>query len=455
MDSSKKILFVSYVFPPMAAVGGHRIVNFCKYLPDFKWIPVVLTVKNGFNFSWDETLLEKIPDTAVYRSIAIEPLARLERWEKAKNEKPSPGKRKNTVNINDVPRRLSIFARLKRFVRYFLTVPDDAIFWIPLAIIKGLRVIRKEKISVIMSSSPPVSTHILASILSRLTGLPYIADFRDLWTLNHTYQDRGYPKYVKSYDKFWETFSLKRARRIITASPGFSQQMQEHTRDYHGSQIMTITNGFDYDEVDIEQEIFQSNGKTLEFLYTGSLYGDFNPTFFLECLSEWIKRNNIDRNTIRASFYGNHDFDYNHFAEDLGLGDVVFFHGFKARSELLPIYPRADYALLLLGFKEQTRNVIPAKLFDYLASGLKILALSPEGVCVDLVKKYNAGVYLNKPNTESMIGIFDQIYKEWLAEPNRVKKYRYIDEIDRKNLTGRLSELLDGVTIQSGGGKAR
>jgi hypothetical protein len=452
MDSSKKILIVSYVFPPMAAVGGHRIVNFCKYLPGFKWKPVVLTVKNGFNFSWDDTLLKKIPDTAIYRSIAIEPLVRLERWKKVKRGKFSQGKKEDM--INDAPPKSSIFKKLKRLLRYFLTIPDDAIFWIPLAIIKGFWVIRKEKISVIMSSSPPVSTHILASILSRLTGLPYIADFRDLWTLNHTYQDRGYPGYIRSYDKFWESFSLKRAKRIITASPGFTRQMQEHTKEYHKNQIVTITNGFDYDEVDLEQELPQSGGKKFEFLYTGSLYGDFNPVFFLECLSEWIKRYNIDRQTVQVSFYGNHDFDYSHFVEDLNLADVVFFHGFKSRSELLSIYPQADYSLLLLGFKEQARNVIPAKLFDYLASGAKILALSPEGVSVELVKKYNAGVYLSKPDKERMISIFMQVYKKWLAEPNRMKKYRYIDEIDRRNLTGRLSELLDDVTSQSGRGKA-
>ena len=435
----KKVLIVSYVFPPMAAVGGQRVLNFCKFLPRFEWTPVVLTVKKGVNMSWDYSLLDEIGGIKVYRSRSFEPLIRHD----LKKEQRRGSIKAGPVTGDESKRDLTLIRRVIRFIRYFLTVPDFAIFWIPFGVLKGLKAIRKEKISVIVSSSPPVSSHIIASILSRLTGLPHLADFRDLWTLNHVYHENNYPPYIVRYDRFWERFVLKGVDRVVTASPDFTDQMKSNFEEILQNRTATITNGFDYSEVDTGQKNDAVNDGTMRFVYAGSLYSHFNPVFFLECLSEWLKNSDVGENRVRVDFYGNCDFDYTDLIRKLELGNNVYFHGFKSRRTLLPLLCQADCLLLFLGFDRACSGVIPAKLFEYLAAEVPILALAPDGAATDIISGYRAGYAISEPDNNAMKGLIDKLYREWSGKKTISRGFRYIEEIDRINLTGRLAGLLD------------
>jgi glycosyltransferase involved in cell wall biosynthesis len=440
----KKVLFVSYVFPPMAAVGGHRVLDFCRFLPRFGWTPIILTVKKGVNTSWDESLLDKAVDIKTYRSLSFEPLSRRSLSDGRKREYAAPlsegGQRE--------ARKVTFPRMILRFIRYLLSVPDFAVLWIPFGVLKGLRVIRKEKIDVILSSSPPVSSHIIAATLSRLTGLPHLADFRDLWTLNHVYHENHYPGFVVRYDRRWERFVLRGADWVTTASPGFTVQMKDHDGGMLKSRVSTITNGFDYGEVNVDERFVSLDDKKMNFIYAGSLYGRFNPVFFLESLAAWIDGHKIDSRTLNVEFYGNRDYEYGDFLREIGLADIVNFHGFISKSELLPRLPGADCLLLFLGFDESCSNVIPAKLFEYLASGTPILALAPEGITADIIRRHQAGYIVSEPDKGRTVELLARIYEEWNRRGPRERKYRYIEEIDRATLTGRLAGLLDSIGKQ-------
>lgn len=444
----KKLLIVTYVFPPMAAVGGQRLVNFCKFLPEFGWEPVVLTVDGGTNAAWDASPLADIPNVKIYRAKTFEPL---QKWESRQpGSKPvaqsSAGEQSDSASPLQ-SQTTSVLSSAKRFVRLALSVPDHAIFWVPLAYLPGRRVIRDEKIDAVFSSSPPVSSHLLASALAKSARLPHIVDFRDLWTLNHAYPLRRYPDAFVRYDRYWEHRVLARAAHVTTASPGFSRQMEGHLNGLLSTRMTTITNGFDYREVDLTK-VYPSaiEGEPMRFLYAGSLYGEFNPIFFLECLSAWMKADRIDGKTIQVDFYGNCDRDYSILVEQLGLAGRVTFHGFKSRKELLPLFPTADCLLLLLGFSEQYATVIPAKVFDYLAAGTEILAMAPDGVSTGLIRKYEAGSAIHTPDKEAVISKLRQLYQNWQVTRNRTRAFRHIPEIDRRHLTGELAKLLDRVT---------
>jgi len=436
----KRALLVSYVYPPMAAVGGQRIVYFCKYLKRYGWEPVVLTVKTGVNISWDSSLLEKVRETRVYRSVTFEPVLRRELSQSGSRPSYKPGE-----SPAGVPGGGSLLRRLKRWFRWALAVPDHAIFWVPFGVLKGLGAIRREKPQVVFSSSPPVSSHLVASILSRLAGIPHVVDFRDLWTLNHLYEQRGYPAVVRAYDRFWERFVLKKAAAVVTVSPGFSRQMEGHVAGRYDCPIETITNGFDYEEGQVQNVSRERGSDKLRFLYVGSLYADFNPAFFFEGLAQWVRDSGLDRSSVQADFYGHSGIDYTEWLEKLGLGEVVTFHGFKSRSELLPLLLEVDCLLLFLGFSEQVRNVIPAKLFEYLASGARILAIAPRGVTSELIERHHAGYCICQPDQTILATALQKIYEARKETPVR-EKFRYIKDIDRVFLTERLGHLFDRVT---------
>jgi hypothetical protein len=232
---------------------------------------------------------------------------------------------------------------------------------------------------------------------------------------------------------------------VTTASPGFTAQMKEHESGLLKNRVSTITNGFDYGEVSLDEKFVSVDEKKMNFLYAGSLYGRFNPVFFLESFAEWIEHYSIDRNTLNAEFYGNSDYDYGKFARERGLEGIVNFRGFKSRSELLTRLPAADCLLLFLGFEGSGANVIPAKLFEYLASGTSILALAPEGMTADIIKRHQAGHIISKPDKRQCVKLLNDIYNEWKGKGSMERKFRYIEEIDREKLTGRLAGLLDSI----------
>ncbi len=444
----KKLLLVTYVFPPMAAVGGQRLVNFCKFLPEYGWEPVVLTVDGGTNAAWDASPLADIPNVKIYRARTFEPLQKWEaRQHGSKQVAQASDSEPTSTSIHGQLPNPSWLSSVKRYARLALSVPDYAIFWVPLAYLPGRRVIRDEKIDAVFSSSPPVSSHLLASALAKSARLPHIVDFRDLWTLNHAYPLRRYPEAFARYDRYWERRVLARAAHVTTASPGFSRQMEGHLDGLLTSRVTTITNGFDYREVDLTKEYpVTTASEPMRFLYAGSLYGEFNPIFFLESLSAWMKADRIEESSIRVDFYGNCDRDYSILVEQLGLAGRVTFHGFKSRKELLPLFPTADCLLLLLGFSEQYATVIPAKVFDYLAAGTEILAMAPDGVSTGLIRKYEAGSVIHAPDKEAVINKLRQLYQNWQVTRNRTRAFRHIPEIDRRHLTGELAKLLDRVT---------
>jgi hypothetical protein len=105
----------------------------------------------------------------------------------------------------------------------------------------------------------------------------------------------------------------------------------------------------------------------------------------------------------------------------------------------------ADCLLMFLGFDSSSRNVIPAKTFDYLATGSTILALAPHGVTADLIRGHKAGVCLCEPDSDKLVEMLESLYRDWLDNPRPSRKYRYIADIDRKRLTGRLADLLNDM----------
>ena len=202
----KKVLFLSYYFPPAGGSAVQRCLKFTKYLPEYGWQPHVLTARVQDVFVRDDSLMHQIPEQVkVVRT-------------------PAPdlygiysGRGKRAVDLGAISTskagKGSWIQRLALWVRRTLFIPDARIGWLPFAFFRGLEIIRKEKIDIIFATSPPFTTALIGNLLSTFTGIPWISDYRDPWTQAYFYFKR--PLISQWIENTWERKCLFHAKKVI------------------------------------------------------------------------------------------------------------------------------------------------------------------------------------------------------------------------------------------------
>ena len=208
----KKILIITYYWPPSGGAGVQRWLKFTKFLPEFGFKPVILTVDdNAASYAQlDESLLKEIdPNLSVYKTKTFEPY---NLYRKLSNKKEIPyGGFSNQ-------RKITLFEKLSRFIRGNLFIPDPRRGWNRYAIKKALELIRSEQIEVVVTTGPPHSTHLIGKKVKEKTGIRWIADFRDPWTDIYYYKDLYHLGLANKLDRYLEKNVLKLADQIITVS---------------------------------------------------------------------------------------------------------------------------------------------------------------------------------------------------------------------------------------------
>lgn len=446
---SKKALIVSYAFPPSAAVGVYRVIKFCKYLPQFGWEPVVLTVNEAVSYSRDESLFEQLPrDLKIYRSKDFSPIT----WYESKTGRGAlapvaPPSRDASVGPEKSappPPPPTIMGRIKGYIRRSLFTPDDNAYWVPYGVSTGLRAIRKEGIDVIFSTSPPASAHLIGYWLSLLTGTPLVIDFRDLWTQNAGYHLKNKPAPARVFDRFLEKRCMKRSSAIVTATDGFTDLVREKNPYKPPEQVITITNGLDPDDF-AAVEFPATKTEKFTILYLGSLYGARNPFFFFEALDHFLDRHPDVLDHVQVDFVGGGT-GYEHTTKGNRLEKIVRWLGHVPQKQALSKLWQADLLLLLLGFGETHTTVIPAKLFEYIATGRPILAFVPEGQASTLIEKYNRGAAITSPDKDKVAEFLADRYDVWMKQDGPLpSKIDLPEEFDRRIKTRRLAEVFDAA----------
>ena len=440
----KKVLLISYVFPPMAAVGGYRTIKYCKFLPQFGWRPSVLTVRHGYNTAYDESLLNQIdPSVSVYRSGNAEPLVWWDRRSTPTESADGAGSA-STAN-NQAPDKPSMASRVKGFVRRMISLPDENNFWVPFAVKTGLAAIKREQTDVIYTSSPPNSTHLVGYYLSRLTGKPLVIDFRDLWTQNEGYRLRKMPPSLARIDRRLEMKVLRRARAMITTTESFSDLMRQDNPYFDPGRVFTITNGVDVDDF---RDVPMPQRKNAKFtiLHLGSLYGHRNPGFFFDCVRTWVTERPEIAGKTEVLFIGNTP-GFERAVEEAPLKGLVTMLRHIPHEKVLPKLWEADLLLLILGFDPGGKGVLPAKLFEYVCTGRPVLSMVPaDGEAQAALQVYNNGLTATGPDTEKVVRFLNQQFDLWVQSPEQRESVVSISpQFDRREQARKLANVLNDV----------
>ena len=389
----RKVLLIAFAYPPLEVIGSIRPAALAKYLPRFGWEVVVLTPKRPNATRQSGTIVE-----TGYRDV-------LQVW---KSRLGLDGKRgvheQFGLPVAKKPGSVLLHTRALEFAKYILTYPDPLKGWIPFAL-DSVRELRRSQvdISAIVTTSPPISCHLIGRKAKNILHCPWIADFRDLWTQN---LGESGPHFLQGG---LEKRTLKHADGFVTVSEPWAERLRQR---YPYKKVYAVPNGFDPDDYASPRP---SLTRDFSITYTGQLYqGQRDPTALFEVLSELLKENSISASDLRVRFYGTIEDWLPALVRKYGLDAVVELHGHTPRKQVMDLQRESQLLLILPWSDPRETGHHSAKLFEYFAAGRPILAVGgSRGVLTQALEETQAGVHaLSKPQLrEFLLNAYAQ-YKE-------------------------------------------
>lgn len=408
----KKVLMICYYFPPIGASGVTRSFEFAKLLPHFGWEPLVLTVRHSKD-PWVVASLGEDP-----KGIRVE---RTVEW--------------NLAGLADFLhgcccRVARFFGKdlTRNFFREYLCVPDSQMAWfstIPARRLAG-------ECDLIYASCSPFSSSVSGAIVKRLTGRPLVVDFRDAWSLN-PYAHFG--RLHRAIISRLERIVLSTCDALIVNTDGAARLYATVYPEYR-EKIVTIPNGYDV----LTPVDRRTTGGEFQIMHVGSFYGSRSPDALLECLAE-IKKDDI----VFVQVGGGFD-SYERFREKVRIRIVPP----VPREAALELMREASLLYLKQGWEPGVSEYIAvgAKTYEYLATGLPILADVPPGDNGELVGKYASAGYVVTSNERTDLRHAVEMAYEARSGTRAAIHPEFAERFSRRELTRQLADLLDGVTAR-------
>jgi len=423
----KKVLIITYYWPPSGGAGVQRWVKFSKYLRLYGYEPIVLTV-NPEVASYpilDKSLEKEVQNIKVYRTNTFEPF-NLYKKLLGKTEIPYSGFANET--------NPGIFDKISRFLRGNLFIPDARVGWNKYALRVARELIKKYKIENLITSSPPHSTQLIGLKLSKEFRLNWIADLRDPWTDIYYYKELLHTKFAKRYDKKMELEVLSKADKVVVVSSSIKQTFQKKIKNNGSEKIIVVPNGFD-------EEDFKTINKVRNISFTigyiGTLADSYNVENLISVLEKFKDKN------IELKFVGKVTDSLKEMIRRRGLTSVTSFLNHVEHQEAVQYMCSSDLLLLAIPDMKNNEGILTGKLFEYLATGNPILGIGPpDGDAAKIISSCNAGVMFDYDDEYvKMFNYLNDCYNNWEKGVISSAEVKCLD-YSRKELTRQISELL-------------
>ncbi|USK54617.1 glycosyltransferase [Cytobacillus solani] len=435
----KKVLIIAYYYPPLSGSGVQRTLKFVKYLRDFGWEPVVITVGKSNYPLKDSTLLKEIPDDLE--------LHRIEETKEIDSKVVSEVMElyKSMLNSNLMDQYLDAIKHTSHVTD--LLLPDSNILWANNVLKEIEKLIDFNSIDLIYTTSGPYSDHIIGYFLKKKYDKPWVVDFRDEWTNNPyaEYNKEGL-LYKLHYDM--ESKIISNADKVITVTPP-SYSNYKRIFKPEDDKLCLITNG--YDESDFTNINFDiKTNEKFTITHNGLFYSEITPETFLIAISNLINKGLINSNEISVNFSWAENLDQlRSFINTLQLDNIIEIKGYMSHIESLKVASKSDLLLLIIGSGERKKSVYTGKVFEYLRLCKPILSLSPKGSVIDeLITGSNRGVnveFKDVSGIEEKILFFYSIWKNRNIHNIDLTLNDSITVFDRRELTSKLAREFDCI----------
>jgi glycosyltransferase involved in cell wall biosynthesis len=418
-----RVLIITYYWPPGGGAGVQRWLKFSKYLPEYGWEPVILTVDPYYAAypALDLSLNKEVPDKIkVHRTKATD-WFRL--YSRNKSAIPSSG---FATNIDNTCR-----GRISRFIRGNFFIPDPRRGWNRFAFKKACDIIDNEDIKNIITTSPPHSTQLIGLRLKKkYPELKWIADLRDPWT-DIFYYDLFYPTVIsKSIDKHYERSVLKKADLITTVGATLGRHFGSRG-DGIAEKIRVIHNGFDYTDFQ-DIEVRQPGNFTIS--YIGTLSESYPIEGFTGALRSLLSKG-IDFSFKLTGIIS--DNQRSLLESSAGIERLEFIP-YADHRKAIENMMSSSLLLLVIARHRDNKSFLSGKIFEYIASGRPVLCLGPvDGDAAEIIHRTGSGRCFDYMDTENI----EKYILSVMSEPETARKYLPV-EFSRKYLTGEIARLL-------------
>lgn len=424
----QSVLFLTYYFAPFENPGTRRITAFKKYLPEYGYKPIVLTTD----------MRGVLPDDEVQRIFRAGDLLGV------------IGKRYRAFALRSTPLEQRAKADaiapdswLSQLLAQMM-IPDMHVLWFPLAVLRGLMLLQAGTFRAIVSSSPPPTNHLVALALQRITGVPWIADFRDGWLFDPINPYLHKPSPRRTVEGAMERLVVQSADHVLTINNAITHDLQQRYPQA-ARRITTLSNGYDAAHF---QGLTRSGmiHRRLQIVYTGSFSlsrTTISPEPFFQALSALHVAAPAIAAEIELVLIGTFSQQEQQMIQMTHLNGAITVTGLVPHRQSIQQQIDAD-VLLLLG-PTGSSSVTTSKIFEYLATGRPILALTGNSPAAQLVREFDAGIVVEPDDIAGIQATLIHLHARWKANDLPTRHDPRIERFDRRRLTGDLAAILDSL----------
>ncbi|MEI7663639.1 MAG: glycosyltransferase family 4 protein [Bacteroidota bacterium] len=435
----KKVLVITYYWPPSGGAGVQRWLKFVKYLRDFNWEPVVFCPENPEYPETDNSLFADVPPGLEVLKLPI--------WEPYSIYKKLLGQKKEdkiSAAFLSETKKNKTLENISVWIRGNLFIPDARKFWAGPAVRFLMKHLKNHPVDVIISTGPPHTTHLIAMALSGKTGIPWMADFRDPWTNIDFYKELKLSSLADKRHHKLELEVLKRASAVTVISNSMASDFKKiHDRRYH-----VITNG--YDLKDIKEDSAIEPDVKFSLAHIGTLVSARNPVTLWKALQNLLAAHPELAGDLEIKLVGKVDHTVMTSLQEFGLTGFVRKIDYLPHDKVVICQQQSQVLLLIINNTPNSAMILTGKFFEYMAAKRPILCLGPAGGdAAAILRETKTGLlagFGDVGTMENHILHYYGLFKNHGLEVSSIE----IEKYSRRELTRELAQVLDGISGNTG-----
>ncbi len=431
--SRKRVLVITYYWPPSGGSGVQRWVKFVKYLREFGWEPIIYTPENPEAPAHDPGLMRDVPDNLEIIKTKI--------WEPYSIYRKFIGADENTrigTGFLSEESKPKFTEMLSVWIRGNLFIPDARRYWIRPSVRFLEKHLVEHPIDAIVSTGPPHSMHMIARQLHRKLNIPWLADFRDPWTDIDFYDDLKLSNWADRKHHRLEASVLDEADRVTVVSPTMREDFQAQTQTI----IDLLTNGYDEDDFPSDKP---ESGPVFTISHIGTMPPSRNPDVLWKALAELKNGDPELARDLRVRLVGPVDVSIFESIRDQKIDDYVDKIDYMPHNEVVTEQCRASVLLMIVNRSKNAKGILSGKFFEYIAAKRPILCIGPEESDIaQIIKDKHLGYLVGYEDVTKMKAVLKELYIAFKSGNLGIASKSAV-EYSRKSLTKQLSEILNKI----------